>query len=176
LAPAFAGEQLARVQSAFATERMHSPQVYRSERRGELRSITMADERDEDQRSKIDKEAQQIAGQQGQSSEYGQQGPESSSNPRQGIDRQGREGSFGEESAGQAPDTNSGDGMSGQPIGGNDSNTGSGTTLTAGYTPPRADGRGGFIGSQADDSDPDFAREDRGALEEKEEESGGSSA
>jgi hypothetical protein len=30
-----------------------------------------------------------------------------------------------------------GGGMSGQPIGGNDSNTGSGTTLTAGYSPPR---------------------------------------
>jgi hypothetical protein len=29
--------------------------------------------------------------------------------------------------------------MAGQPIGGNDSNTGSGTTLTAGYTPPRGD-------------------------------------
>jgi hypothetical protein len=136
----------------------------------------MTDERDRKQRSNTGDEAQQIAGQQGQSSEYGEQGPESGSSSRQNIDTQGREGSFGGESPGQAPDPNPGGGMSGQPIGGNDSNTGSGTTLTAGYTPPRADGRGGFIGSQADDPDPDFAREGRGALDEKKEETGGGAA
>ncbi|HWI89403.1 MAG TPA: hypothetical protein VNS11_09225 [Sphingomicrobium sp.] len=40
----------------------------------------------------------------------------------------GREGSFG----GQSPGQGSSDGMGGQPIGGDDSNTGSGTTLTQG--------------------------------------------
>lgn len=44
---------------------------------------------------------------------------------------QGREGSFGGESRGGR--------MAGQPIGGNDSNTGSGATLSSGYTPPRDD-------------------------------------
>jgi hypothetical protein len=52
------------------------------------------------------------------------------------------------------------DGMSGQPIGGNDSNTGSGTTLTSAYTPPSAgyeqrlasDGTGAVAADQGRDS------------------------
>jgi hypothetical protein len=73
------------------------------------------------------------------------------------MNNQGAEGSFGGQSVGSqsgSADANGsstaggandgrdkagerGGGMGGQPIGGNDSNTGSGTTLTAGYTPPR---------------------------------------
>jgi hypothetical protein len=147
----------------------------------------MADERDQDRR----KEDQQTAGQQGQSSEYGEQGPETAgSEADESMSTQGREGSFGGQSAGEEPDPNPGGGMSGQPIGGNDSNTGSGTALTAGYTPPKADGKGGFIGAQATGSKSesrhptespadatdgtDFAREGRGALDEEESEPGGS--
>jgi hypothetical protein len=53
------------------------------------------------------------------------------------MDNQGAEGSFGGQSSGSesTASANPGGGISGQPIGGNDSNTGSGTTLTAGYTP-----------------------------------------
>jgi len=83
----------------------------------------MAD-RDNDQRSDKDDDKQAIGGQQSHRSEYGDQAD-------QEMSHEGREGSFGGESRGG--------GMAGQPIGGNDSNTGSGTTLTSGYTPPRED-------------------------------------
>jgi hypothetical protein len=168
----------------------------------DLRSFTMADQRERDQRG----DDQETAGQQGQSSEYGEQGPEADgSRADEPMNTQGREGRFGGESAGQTPDPNPGGGMSGQPIGGNDSNTGSGTTLTQGADFDESSdnpGRGtrsnigapslatsqtsagssgvsggkGFIGSEAGDSGSDFAREGRGALEDKEEETGGSSA
>jgi hypothetical protein len=83
----------------------------------------MAD-RDSDEKPEKDDDKQAIGGQQSHRSEYGDQAG-------QELSHQGREGSFGGESRGG--------GMAGQPIGGNDSNTGSGTTLTAGYTPPRGD-------------------------------------
>jgi hypothetical protein len=69
------------------------------------------------------------------------------------MSNQGSEGSFGGQSSGSqsgsadsngssiAGGGNAGGGMSGQPIGGNDSNTGTGTTLTAGYTPPSSSQR-----------------------------------
>lgn len=104
-----------------------------------------------------DSSDQKTAGQQGQSSEYGQQGEESA------------------------------DGMGGQPIGGNDSNTGTGTTLTQGadfaldeHTTSNAggssvgkdqtsggssgvDGGKGFIGSRSDaGSDIESRRGDEG--------------
>jgi hypothetical protein len=87
----------------------------------------MADQRDD---TSNDSEHQRTAGQQSHRSEYGGQAGEQ----RETVADQGREGSFGGESSGRPADE--GDGMSGQPIGGNDSNTGSGTTLTAGYEPP----------------------------------------
>jgi hypothetical protein len=81
---------------------------------------------------------------------------------------EGSEGSFGGQSSSgrttssQASDDrqSQGGGMSGQPIGGNDSNTGSGTTLTSGYTPPAAgyeerlasDGTGAVAANQGSDS------------------------
>lgn len=113
----------------------------------------MADERD-DQFSGSDESRQKTAGQQGQSSEYGSQGQESMSD-------EGSEGS-GQSSSGQTSGDrqSQGGGMSGQPIGGNDSNTGSGTTLTSGYTPPAAgyeerlasDGTGAVAANQGSDS------------------------
>ena len=73
---------------------------------------------------------------------------QSSSSPQRGFDQQERE------------PAREGGGMSGQPIGGNDSNTGSGTTLTSGYTPPSAgyeqrlasDGTGAVAADQGRDS------------------------
>jgi hypothetical protein len=85
----------------------------------------MAD-RDRDDKTEAE-DRQAIGGQQSHRSEYGDQADQTDS----AMSHQGREGSFGGES--------SGGGMGGQPIGGNDSNTGSGTTLTAGYTPPPED-------------------------------------
>jgi hypothetical protein len=84
------------------------------------------------------------------------------------LGTKGKEGSFGGQSAGQS----SSDGMSGQPIGGNDSNTGSGTTLTQGAdfggstlgTSQTAGGSSGvsggegFIGSQGAGSDNQVER------------------
>jgi hypothetical protein len=90
----------------------------------------MADQRDDDTGS--EHERQRTAGQQSHRSEYGGQAGEQ----QESMATQGSEGSFGGESSGRPADE--GDGMSGQPIGGNDSNTGSGTTLTAGYEPPSA--------------------------------------
>lgn len=77
-----------------------------------------------DQKSDTKEDEQAIAGEQSHRSEYGDQAG-------QEMSHEGREGSFGGESRGG--------GMAGQPIGGNDSNTGSGTTLSSGYTPPGAD-------------------------------------
>ena len=130
----------------------------------------MADRDNDDKTEAEDKQA--IGGQQSHRSEYGDQTDQNDST----MGHQGREGSFGGES--------SGGGMGGQPIGGNDSNTGSGTTLTAGYTPPHEDefgrdttsnaggsvvgkdqtsggssgvsGGEGFIGSNAGGSDDQF--------------------
>jgi hypothetical protein len=124
--------------------------------------------------------------------------PASEDRARHTMDNQGSEGSFGGQSSGSqsgSADSNGssiagggnggkeGDGMSGQPIGGNDSNTGTGTTLTqgadfggqsaTGQAQPN-DGSGdtrtadqrssassrdeGFIGSQSGQSD-DYLRE-----------------
>jgi hypothetical protein len=88
-----------------------------------MTEIIMPD-RNTDQKSDNDDDKQAIGGQQSHRSEYGDQ-------DGQEMSQEGREGSFGGESRGG--------GMAGQPIGGNDSNTGSGTTLTSGYTPPRDD-------------------------------------
>ena len=60
---------------------------------------------------------------------------------RRSLGTKGKEGSFGGQSSGQRPS----DGTGGQPIGGNDSNTGSGTTLTQGAdfgTEPELQGSG----------------------------------
>lgn len=76
----------------------------------------MAD-RDRDHQSEKDDDKQAIGGQQSHRSEYGDQADQTGSN------QDGEDGAAG--------------GMGGQPIGGNDSNTGTGTTLTAAYTPPR---------------------------------------
>jgi hypothetical protein len=73
---------------------------------------------------------------------------QSSTSPQHGFDQHERQ-----------PRKQDGD-MSGQPIGGNDSNTGSGTTLTSGYTPPSAgyeqrlasDGTGAVAADQGRDS------------------------
>ncbi|HZU50498.1 MAG TPA: hypothetical protein VE968_01340 [Sphingomicrobium sp.] len=75
----------------------------------------MADERDNQSQANEGK-GQQTAGQQGQNSEFGNQGVETGS---------GATNTTGEKS----PNAKVG---AGQPIGGNDSNTGSGTTLTQG--------------------------------------------
>lgn len=93
----------------------------------------MAEERDNDQSTE-----EQSSG-----------GPtsQSSTSPQHGFDQQGSE-------------SREGGGMGGQPIGGNDSNTGSGTTLTSGYTPPSAgyeqrlasDGTGAVAADQGRDS------------------------
>jgi len=143
----------------------------------------MADERDDQSDSEKETD-QQTGGQQSHRSEYGDQG-------QQTMENQGAEGSFGGQSSGSqsgSADANGstiagganddGGGMSGQPIGGNDSNTGSGTTLTSGYTPPRADSGEGFIGSQGSGSD-DYLQ-NRGTDEDggegnSDESSGGSS-
>jgi hypothetical protein len=85
----------------------------------------MADRPSDDERSSEDKQA--TGGQQSHRSEYGGQADQTDPS----MSRQGREGSSGGQSPGE------GDGMSGQPIGGNDSNSGTGTTLTAGYALPR---------------------------------------
>lgn len=72
-----------------------------------------------------------------------------------------------------ADESHDGGGMGGQPIGGNDSNTGSGTTLTAGYTPPSRKPE------NSDDLEPagaaptggtDFANQGRGATEDESDE------
>ena len=94
----------------------------------------MADERENDQ-STDDQDSGGTASQ-------------SSSNPQHGFDQQERQA------------RQQGGGMSGQPIRGNDSNTGSGTTLTSGYTPPNAgyeqrlasDGTGAVAADQGRDS------------------------
>ncbi len=56
-----------------------------------------------------------LSGQQGQSGEYGEQASETMTDPAEGAGARDQS-----------------DGMTGQPIGGNDSNTGSGTTLSQG--------------------------------------------
>src|SRR6476619_2927278 len=87
----------------------------------------MADERDEDQFGETEgKSSEQATGHQGQQSELGQQQGQQSggAGSQSTMSNQGSEGSFG----GQSQT----DGMSVQPIGGNDSNTGSGTTLSQG--------------------------------------------
>jgi hypothetical protein len=89
----------------------------------------MAEERDDEQFSEKETSSsgQQSPTQQGKTSpqsEFGQQGA-----------KQGSEGSFGGQSSGSegvSGMASEGGGMGGQPIGGNDSNTGSGTTLTQG--------------------------------------------
>jgi hypothetical protein len=88
---------------------------------GRARRNDMADERDQDRSTDNDTDRQQTAGQQSHRSEYGAQAGEQQSGAASGSGSADRGG-----------------GMAGQPIGGNDSNTGSGTTLTAGYTPPSA--------------------------------------
>jgi len=104
----------------------------------------MADRRDDQTSS--EHEHQRTAGQQSHRSEYGGQADER----QESMATQGSEGSFGGESSGHPADE--GEGMSGQPIGGNDSNTGSGTTLTAGYEPPSA--RPGHSSPSAGDGRP----------------------
>ena len=144
----------------------------------------MADQRDDDFNNEQDSNL--TTGQQSQQNEFGDEGKQTMSN-------QGAEGSFGGESSGSqsgsadangstvAGGGNAGagfaqqdDGTSGQPIGGNDSATGTGTTLTqgadfgqgttsnAGGTSVGSDqtsggssgvsGGQGFVGSQSDDS------------------------
>src|ERR1043165_9244064 len=85
----------------------------------------MADERDEDQFNDQEgkSDGKQTTGQQSQQNEFGQQ-------RQQATDSQGSEGSFGGQSGGQGSSA-LGAGA-GQPIGGNDSRTGSGTTLSQG--------------------------------------------
>jgi hypothetical protein len=63
-----------------------------------------------------------------------------SQRPDEQRNQQDRETSQGK--PGQS-DQNSGGGMSGQPIGCNDSATGSGTTMSAGYTPPQGQSASG---------------------------------
>ena len=90
----------------------------------------MADRDGDDKNRAEDKQA--VGGQQSHRSEYADQAHQTDP----AMNHQGHESSLSGES--------SGGGMGGQPIGGNETNTGSGTTLTAGYTPPR-DGEGGSI-------------------------------
>ena len=120
----------------------------------------MVDERDDDQFDGKESSAQATAGQRSDQSEYGSQG-------RQTMGNQGAEGSFGGESVGSqsgSADRNgssiaggANDGMSGQPIGGNDSNTGSGTTLTQG-----ADFQGQSSSGQAQPTAGDTLTTDQG--------------
>jgi hypothetical protein len=86
----------------------------------------------------------------------------------QSGDEQQREGPTSQSSTSpQSEFDQQGGGMSGQPIGGNDSNTGSGTTLTSGYTPPSAgyeqrlasDGTGAVSANQGRDSATHAGRE-----------------
>src|SRR4029079_1590607 len=85
----------------------------------------MADERDDDQFGETKGSSGQQAGGQAQQNERGQQAPQPrgpGSEPAAGS--QGRDEGFGSQSSGGS--------SSGQPIGGNDSQIGSGTTLSHG--------------------------------------------
>lgn len=74
----------------------------------------------------------------------------------------------------ESANADDGGGMSGQPIGGNDSNTGSGTTLTAGYTPPSRDPQNSDDleepAGAAATAGSDFANQGRGATEDESDE------
>ena len=83
----------------------------------------MADERDEDQFDTEGQSKQQTTGQQGQQNELGQQQGQQAG----GLGSQ--QSMSGQDSGSQGSDLGAG---SGQPIGGNDSRTGSGTTMSQG--------------------------------------------
>jgi hypothetical protein len=126
----------------------------------------MADEREKDQFDTEGKSDQQTTGQQGQKSEFGQQ-------------RGQQPGGLGSQ------ETMSGQGSTGQDSGGSfDSQSSSGETQSDTLTTDQSDGQGqsstgqsgsrdeGFIGSKRPGSeDAGFAKQGRGALDEKDEES-----
>jgi hypothetical protein len=92
----------------------------------------MADQRADDRSDNKRSDEQILGGQQSQASEYGDQGDQTMTDQNEQDD-----------------------GMSGQPIGGNDSNTGSGTTLSQGASfGTQSSSSESFIGSKDTASDP----------------------
>ena len=115
----------------------------------------MADERNEEEfgENQASKAGQQTTALQSQQSELGQQQGQQAGGlgSQENMSNQGSEASFGGQSSGEGSSSqSSNDGTSGQPIGGNDSNTGSGTTLSQG-----AEFDGQSSNGQTQDSDGD---------------------